>query len=382
MRTVLFFISLDRLAFNEHLEGIYRYARKFAWHVQVLDLPTSPSQMKAILALWKPAGAFVEYGDRKTGFSDRAFGGLPVVFLDIGRRKPGRGLYVGLDSAAVGRMGADSLLRLGLSSYGYVSQRLPEQWDLERGDGFADAIGQSGCKVSVFRPATVLSPEKRHRLLLDWLMALPRPCGLMGANDRVGEEVLNACSALDIAVPDDMAVLGVDNDLRICENQTPTLTSINPDVVRVGYAAAELLDRLMAAPPGGRFGNRYLLPSGIVSRASTCRLPCDRGKVADALEFIRTHAGGGLQVPDVVAVMGVSRRAAENHFRAATGRSIHEEIDEARFALVFDNLRNPKRSLGSIAGICGFPSESALRKAFRQRTGLSMRKWREQRLGA
>ena len=112
-------------------------------------------------------------------------------------------------------------------------------------------------------------------------------------------------------------------------------------------------------------------------RQSTRRIACDRKRVADAVEMIRKRALEGLSVPDVVAFMGEPRRTAEMHFREATGRSIHEEIDEVRFAKVFELLRNPRQELGAIPDLCGFSTGVALRKAFLLRTGLSMRDWRK-----
>jgi len=380
MQTVLFFISMDRSNYYEHLEGIYRHACKRNWHVQVADVNSGCGKVRDMLAFWKPIGIFVEYGQNRSCIPCRIFGELPVVFFDIGRHKPsGKGVYVGLDSAATGRMGADHLLHLGLRHYAYVGLGTHLCWDVERGKAFSDEIvknGQAAFSFGLEKKSSV--PLSRHRLLCGWLNGLPCPCGILAANDRVAEEVLNALSSIGAAVPDDFAVLGVDNDCPLCENQIPPLSSIETRVSTAGELAAQLLDELITSRTSWKDETKlcYFRPVGVVERASTRRLACDRSKVSAALELIRINAVEGIGVMDVVESMGVSRRAAENHFRLATGRSIHEEIDAVRFAHVYDCLRNRRQSIGSIAGMCGFPSDGALRKAFRLHTGMSMRDWR------
>ena len=183
---------------------------------------------------------------------------------------------------------------------------------------------------------------------------------------------------LGLRVPDDLAVLGVDNDRTICENTSPTLSSVDPCTEQSGFVAAKMLSEQMSGH-GGRPTRKLFPPSNIVERASTRRLSCDRSKVASALETIRCRACDGIGVADVVAEMGVSRRAAEKHFRLATGQSILEEINNVRFERVFELLRDPQRQIGAIAGLCGFSTEVALRKAFRLRTGMSMKDWRSQK---
>ena len=383
-KTVLFFISIGRDSFAEQLDGIYRHFRGLDWHVQVVEQGLHRSQVRDALDFWKPVGAFVEYGDGETTVDQALFGDMPVVQFDIGRRKLGKGVYVGLDSRAVGKMGAEHLLKLGLAHYAYVGFPKPVPWDSEREAGFSEVIRSAGCEVETFPQNGGRGPLTRGERLVRWLKALPKPCGILCANDRVGEEVMNLCMALSIDVPRDVAVLGVDNDRQLCENQSPPMSSIVPDVSQGGRIAAEILERLIrrGRSPGEDSIVRRFLPARVEVRASTRRLTCDRAKVAVALEAIRTRACAGMNVSDVVEVMNLSRRAAENNFRMATGRSIHEEIDEIRFAHVFDLLRNSRQAIAPLCDLCGFSSQVALRKAFRKRTGMSMRDWRLQNASA
>ena len=375
MKTALVIISSIRHTCKDRLEGIYRFAHEHDWHVQVVERAFHEVRVREQLDFWRPIGVIAECGSGADELNAEAFGDLPVVYLDADRRTRGPGHYVGSDSKSVVKLAAEHLLSLNLPNYAFVAFRLPLFWSDERRDAFAAAIGNAGKECAVFDPGRELLPHRRQKALSEWLRALPRPCGIFAANDCVGEEIINTCALLGLSVPDDIAVLGVDNDEQICENLSPTMSSIAPDFEKGGYLAAELLCRLIE--------NRRLKPSvhlfpvdRIVTRRSTRRIACDRSRVAEAVEMIRRKGCDGISVRDVVAVMGVPRRTAEVHFREATGHSILDEMDDVRFAKVFELLKNPRQSIDALPRLCGFSTGVALRKAFHLRTGMSMRDWR------
>jgi len=377
-KTILFFVSIGRRYYDEQLDGIFRHPGARDWHVQVVPMNSAAAMRKA-MDFWRPSGVIAEHGDALK-FPPSLFGNIPTVLIDIGKRMSPNGFnVVKLDSAAVGRMGAKHLLGLGLPSYAYAGFTMASQWDRERRDAFAEEVRKAGCSYVEFFPARQQLPAERHRLLCDWIKTLPRPCGLMACNDGVGEEVLNICFQLGVNVPGDIAVLGVDNSETICENTNPALSSIDPGTFQGGLLMAQILDRLMAH---GTDGGEHPVcaahpPLRVVVRQSSRRLVCDRSKVSDALEMIRLRACEGIGVDDVALEMGVSRRTAERHFRLATRKSILDEILDRRFEMVFEMLRDRKRQIGAIAGLCGFTTEVALRKSFRLRTGMSMSEWRD-----
>ena len=375
METILFFISSTRHTCGTRLEGIYRYARVRDWHVQVVERAFHKVNVREQIHFWRPIGVIAECGSGADELTVSAFGGLPVVYFDADRERRGPGYYVGSDSAVVAKLAAEHLLALGLKNYAYVGFRIPMFWVRERRDAFVATLAKSGHGCHVFDTGLEQIAHVRQAELAKWVQGLPRPCGVFAANDYVGEELLNICAQQGISVPDELAVIGVDNDEAVCENTTPTLSSIAPDFEQGGYLAAELLGRLV---DGAKLKPRFVTfgATSVVTRRSTRRIVCDRKRIAEAVEMIRVKACEGISVPDVVAVIGEPRRTAEMHFREATGRSIHEEIDEVRFAKVFELLKNPRQSLGSIPDLCGFSTGVALRKAFRLKTGLSMREWR------
>ena len=142
-----------------------------------------------------------------------------------------------------------------------------------------------------------------------------------------------------------------------------------------------MLGRLIDGDGPRRAFLRYE-PGTIVVRQSTRRFAFSRERIAEAVEMIRRRACEGISVEDVASYIGIPRRTAEMHFRAATGRSIHEEIDEVRFTKVLALLKNPRQTLDAIPDLCGFSTGVALRKAFKLRTGLSMREWRARNVPA
>lgn len=375
MKTVLFIISSTRHTCRDRLEGIYRYARSHDWHVQVVERAFHKVDVRRQLDFWRPIGVIAECGSGADELNDDVFCALPVVYFDADRSERGPGFYVGSDGASVGKLAAEHLLALKLPNYAYAAFRLPLFWDCERRDAFVAEVVKTGKGCSVFSPKREQIPYIRQAALANWVRGLPRPCGIFAANDYVGEEIVNICEQLGLSVPDDIAVLGVDNDEEICEKATTTLSSIAPDFAKGGYLAAELLGKVIE--------DRSLKPTVIhfpvarvVTRKSTRRIVCDRSRIAEAVEMIRVRACEGLSVPEVVAFIGEPRRTVEMHFREATGRSILEEIDEVRFAKVFELLKNPRQSLESIVDLAGFSTGVALRKAFRLRTGMSMSDWR------
>lgn len=378
MKTVLFFISSTRHTCTNRLEGILRYARTRDWHLQVVERAFHKVNVRQQLDFWRPIGVIAECGCGADELTASAFGDLPVVYFDADRESRGSGHYVGSDSMAVAKLAAERLLALGLKNYAYVGFWIPTFWVRERRDAFVAAIAKSGHGCHVFDTEREWLPHVRQTELAEWVRSLPRPCGIFAANDYVGEELLNICAQLGLSVPDDIAVLGVDNDEGICENTVPTLSSIAPDFAEGGHLAAELLGKVIANPRLRPTVIQFPV-TRVVTRQSTRRMVCDRRRIAEAVEMIRKKACEGISVPDVVSFIGEPRRTAEMHFREATGRSIHEEIDEVRFAKVFELLKNPRQFVTAIPVLCGFATGVALRKAFRLRTGMSMSDWRKRR---
>jgi len=381
--TVLVFHSSVRSSWNEIAEGIYRFARPRRWNVQIIEHVPNRKSIKELLCFWKPAGVIVEGGmDVGHVFLSDVFGGLPVVYLSCARTLlPPRALCVNHDSESLGQLAAREFLSLRLSSYAYFGFT-DIFWSDERAQAFEAALRLNGQPMAMFTrrffEAEGRSAEKGfQRAFAQWLGRLPKPVGVFAANDLLGVEVLNVCHAVGLKVPEEVAVLGIDNDEIACENASPTLSSIRPNFEASGRLAAELLAESLAR--GHRFAGdptRAFAAAGIVRRQSTRRLPRVNAEVSKAMEIIRCRACDGLKPRDVFAELGCSRRLAELRFRELTGHGVQDEINAVRLARVRELLAREDVAIDTIAAQCGWKSQGFLRSVFRAAEGMSLRAYR------
>lgn len=299
-----------------------------------------------------------------------------VVMNDIGSevRPIARVLF---DNAAIARLAADALAGAGFQNFAFVGERSGIQWSVEREQAFAAEIARRNLPCRVFQIDRDEDAED-NRHLQEWLLALPRPTALFAAYDIRARQVLDACRAAGLAVPDDIAILGVDDDEVICETATPALSSIPLSMEDAGFRAAELLDRALATRRRPRHGTDIIVSgTRVVVRRSTTR-----DAVADALvrrcrALMEANVGRPFNVADLVASLGVSRRTLETRFRAATGRSLNAEITDLRIRRAKTMLAKSSMTQAAIATACGFCDASHLNVIFRRHCGAPPSAFRE-----
>jgi len=282
------------------------------------------------------------------------------------------------DNKAVGRCGAEYLLEKGFKRFAFVEDIWASPWSSDRFEGFTERLSGEGVSCDLYRVGSDSARndwEVDRESLAAWLSGLPKPVAVFAASDSRGGQVLNACQYAGISVPNEVAVLGVDNDELVCSTTDPPMSSILRDTEMSGYMAAELLDSIMRRKNRKR-DVRYYGPVNVVERFSTERIQFTDHLAIKAVEFIRINSGIGMGVPDVVNRLGVSRRLAEIRFKEATGHSIHEEIQLARLSQVRNLLRNTNLSIGAITEQCGYISESYLGSVFRRHFNMTMREYR------
>ncbi len=211
-----------------------------------------------------------------------------------------------------------------------------------------------------------------------WLVSLPKPIGVMACNDIRGQQILNLCRRLNLAVPEEVAIIGVDNDEILCELSDPPLSSVVPDTLRIGYDAAVLLDRMMA---GGKPPAKPILipPRGIMTRRSTDVLALDDRQLAAGLRFIHDHAFDHITIDEVAKVAGMCRRVFERRFAARMGRSPKAEVLRLRLEKVKQCLTDTDWNLSRIAEKTGFNYGEYLNTMFTQKIGITPGKFRQAR---
>ena len=372
MKTVLFFVSSTRHSCFGRLDGVLRYGTKHGWHVQVIERAFHKVDVRETLRFWNPDGIIAECGSGAGELNRRAFGKLPVVYFDRDPKLCKGEMAVRLDSEGVGQMAAKELLSLELDNYAFVPFRLPMYWGEERARAFEAGIKAAGKSYFRFKRPYKASPAEQREALEKWLKDLPKPCGIFASNDYVSEEIVTATTRLKIGIPSQLAVLGVDNDEQICQGARPPLSSIVPDFADGGYLAAKLLGQMMGASDT-KPGVHTFAASCVIRRKSTRfigrKLPvAQTGIVARGQDFIQTDAGKGIEVMDVVQKMGVIRCTAEIMFKAETGKTILQAINDRIFELAQAEFAKGHPSVKAVAERLAV-SRNTLDRIFVRRTG-------------
>ncbi|HEY4414155.1 MAG TPA: DNA-binding transcriptional regulator [Verrucomicrobiae bacterium] len=309
---------------------------------------------------------------------------VPVVFLRNvapGTRAPS----VLTDNPATSRKAFEHLRERGFRHFAFCGFNGADYSD-ERRDSFIQFVTEVGLHCHVFgakSPVSALSNTtayeevglKDGEQVAAWLKTLPKPIGLMACNDMRGQQVLDASRECEIAVPDDIAVVGVDNEEVLCELSNPSLSSVVPNAERVGYEAAALLAQMMA---GKKIPARPQLiePSGVITRGSTEVLAIEDRKIAVAARFIREHACEGIDVSDVLRVVSMSRSALDRHFSKIMGHSPKDEILRVRLNRAKQLLAETDFSQAVIAEKICFEHVEYLSRIFKKRIGITPSEFR------
>jgi len=290
--------------------------------------------------------------------------GVPLVDTALG--EVAVPLLVSLDDAAVGRLAAEHLLGRGLEHFAYCGMRGPVA-SQERRVGFAAHLAERGRTLHAFAQR-IGEGESRIEPLIRWLEGLPKPIGLLTYDDKLGERVLTACRWAKLAVPSQIAVLGIGNDDLMCEVSWPSLSSISFPILRLGYQAAEMLDRAMNGQPIPT-PRVKILPTGVEERGSTDTLAISDALVKAAVQYIRKHAGKPIGVKHVARALNVSRRTLDRRFADGLERSVHAELTAVRMQLARKLLVDSLRPIAEIARACGFTTAASFSRAFHEYIG-------------
>lgn len=381
MNVILYFQPQVKRSDTLKLMGVKQLAQKFGWRIQVVEAVPTRRGIRELIAFWNARGAIVECDGWSSPLKPETFDGLPTVFLDPpSHLKPVCPYHISQDSNATGRTAAKELLVLERKNFAFVPFSRPVHWSDERQEAFVQTLSLNGYGCSVFKaPGGANAVQRSRKLLRDFLVALPKPAALFAANDEIGETVIALSNLAGLRIPDDLAVLGVDNYEPICESTTPTLSSIEPDFLLCGERAAVLLSTLIAGeepPLGDR--TRPFGPARVIHRASTSIITGGTNRqVGEALELIRLRACQGLTADEVLKVFDCSRPLAYERFRNATGHTILEAIHAAQLERCKTLLADPCLQMKVISDFCGFTHPNSLRKFFLRETGMTMSAWRQ-----
>lgn len=331
---------------------------------------------------WQGEGIIARVADRAMG---RYLADAPGVVVNVSSaRIPGVEFpTVTADLRAAARLAAEHLLDQGFRNYGYFAPLGLSYVDLHY-HSFVEHLAEVGLKCDLFPAYRGKSPNatwyRRQENLRQWLLDLSKPAAVVTWTSDRGREVLYACRAAGLLVPEQVAVMGGDEDSLLCETCNPPLSGVALTSERIGYEAAALLDRLLRGEPGP--SDPILIePTRVVVRQSTDTLAITDPDLARAIAYIRVHAATPIRVDDILREIAVSRSWLERRFQEALGRSPAEELRRVRLERARQLLANTDLPVPQVATASGFASREYLAYAFKQATGLTPREFRQRARG-
>ena len=309
---------------------------------------------------------------------------VPVVFASVARGvaplEGRRSAAIFCDHAAVADAAAELLVRHGLVEFGYVGSRnalAAKSWDAERGEAFRAALAQRGFHAETYSPNGGLDADAELASLSTWLHGLPKPCGLFVSDDLRAMHVLNACRAAGIAVPEQIQVVGADNEEWICEHTSPTLTSVEPDFEGCGQRAAATL---LAMMEGRRFEREAVFGArNVEQRMSTTDMHGSVNRAVRARKWLRANFCESFDVPQLAAHLGCSARMLQLSYKTVFGRTIRDDIVEMRLERAKKLLVDTDMPVLRIPEQCGSDAPNHFLRLFKERTGMTMLQWRRKR---
>lgn len=372
---VLLLIGSDTGFGRAILEGVIQYSQHHANWEFVHEL--SPKSHFELLRQYPQADGIIAEAHQPKMQATLSRSGIPAVLV-TGMPHPIGLPLVTADNVAVGRRAFEYFHDLGFRNTGYYGYRGTWVSGI-RESAFVAAAQAAGCACHVRHTmpgAKGLAARGREEAALaEWITGLPKPTAILVACDELGRIVASACRRAGAFVPEEVAILGVDNDQLECHLSMPALSSIDQGTHRIGYEAAALLSRQMAGC-AAELKPVVIEPVGVVVRQSTNTLAIDHPEVVHALRFIRENAFEGIKIDDVLAAVPVSRRSLETHFKRILGRTIHQEILRTRIEKAKQLLLETDWAMPEVSVHCGFHYASHFSALFKRLTGLTPQEYR------
>jgi len=371
MRKVFLSIEQNRGYGRGLISGITHYSKLYGpWNFYT-GTPFYYRQSKKessaidVIKRWCPDGIIM----REDSDIDKIMNlGIPAIFITYTRMEiPGFITLLG-DHEVCGKLAAEHFLGRGFRNFAYCG--IPSQyWSVCRGQSFQSRLAQAGFTVDIFpfsASETKINWLKDQEKLKKWLIGLPKPVGLMTCTDDRAQNVIEACKACHLRIPEDIAIVGVDNDELLCSLMNPPLSSVALDAFKAGFEAAEILDRLMSRRLYKGSGIIIAPATHVVVRQSSDIFAVEDPDVRAALKYISDNAKKAIQVRDVANACGLTIRTIQKKFRYYVGKSVSEEIDRTRIELICQLLIESPKTINQIAHDIDFISENHFSRYFRR----------------
>ena len=373
MKKIVLLIESSREFGRQLIIGIARYSRingEWSFYKEQTGLKTSIPRLTS----WKPHGIIMRNSMIKRELLKLK---IPIILALHDSSRPKNMPIIKTDSLSIAKFASEHLIGKGLKNFAFCGFDNYE-WSNERKIHFEKFINEAGYSAFKYRsPKNNINSEWRKEQLhvIDWIKTLPKPIGIMACNDDRGQHILEVCKLIGIKVPEEVAVIGVDNDPMICELGDPPLTSIALNVESAGYETARLLDELIN---GSKMCGQQITvsPTHIVQRQSTDILSVNDEDVATAIRFIRENAKNKILVNDIVKITKLGRRALEQRFKKSIHRSIYDEIRRVRVEWISKMLIESDLTISEITSLLNFTDLEHISRYFKKEKGIGLSKFR------
>ena len=374
MKKIVILLETSRAFGRQLIIGIARYSRLYgpwSFYKEPIDLKSSIPH----LTNWKPDGIIM----RDSLITKELLKlKIPTILAIHDSKYPKDLPVIKTDSYSIAKMASEHLLEKGLKNFAFCGFDNYD-WSKERRLYFSRFNSKAGYKTHIYiQPKRIKKDDWQNELqhVSEWIKSLPKPVGIFACNDDRGQHILEVCKSINLNVPEDVAVIGVDNDPMVCEIGDPPLTSIALNVESAGYEAAKLLDQLIDKKKVG-LRKMIVTPSHVVQRQSTDIFAVNDDEVATAIRYIKNNAKNKILVKDVVKATSISRRTLEKRFKKTIHRSIYREIQQVRIELISKLLVETDLSISQITSLFSFTGVEHISRYFKKEKGVGLREFRK-----
>ena len=375
MKKIILLLETSRTFGRELIMGIVRYSklnRSWSFYKEPNDLKSSIPNLKN----WKPDGIIM----RDTVITNDLLKlKIPTIFAPHFICYPKNIPIIITDSFSIAKMASSHFIEKGFKNLAYCGYQ-GIVWSEERKYYFNQFNSECGLRTHNYEPSKKIKLDdwdKEQQLVSRWIKSLPKPVGIFACNDDRGQHILELCKLLRLKVPEEVAVLGVDNDPMVCEFGDPPLSSIALNTESAGFEVAKLLDKMMKSRK--KISNEQIIvtSSNVVQRQSTDILAMVDEDVKLAIKYIKDNSNNIIFIKDVVDAVGIGRKALQKKFKDAIHRSIYSEIQQIRSESISKMLIETNLSISQIASLFNFTDVEHISRFFKKEKGIGMREFRK-----
>ena len=374
MKRIILLVETSRAFGRQLILGIAHYSKlngPWSFYKEPIGLKSSIPH----LTTWKPDGIIM----RDSLITKELLKlKIPTILAIHNSTYPKNLPAIKTDSFTIAKIASEHFIEKGLKNLAFCGFD-DYEWSNERKSYFCRFNSEAGYKTHTYlQPKRIKKNdwEKEQQHVTNWIKTLPKPVGIFACNDDRGQHILEVCKMIDIKVPEEVAVIGVDNDPMICDIGDPPLTSIALNVESAGYQAAKLMNSMINNKK--RSGSNILVtPSHIIQRQSSDILAVNDTEVAKAIHYIKKNAKSKILINDVVRATGISRRTLERRFKNIFHRSIYSEIQHVRIELISKMLAETDLRISQITSLFDFTDTEHISRYFKREKGIGLREFRK-----